>query len=187
MVRSCLLLLCLWAAIGQTQELATTDDGSELLLSSFWRLPGEPFEPLHFAIYLLRANRWSRAAHTDQGPYLTRPYLSGDGTVEGWDRGTPCFGSCMTLIPRSATEFVGLLSAPSSAGSYGLILSRNTRYLLSPGFYGLTDFTLQDLSTGRSWSPPVAPYLRAYGVADNGAVIGLAATRDGAITRPDDP
>ena len=186
MVRSCLLIVCLCTGLGRTQELATTDDGRELLLSSFWRLPGESFEPLHFAIYRSNGNRWAQVAHTDQGPYLTRPYLSGDGTVQGWDRGNPCSASCMILIPRSATEFVGL-TPPALTGTYSLILSRNTRFLLSPGFYGFTDFILQDLSTGLSWRPPAAPYLRAYGVANNGTLIGLAATRDGSITQPDIP
>ena len=59
---------------------------------------------------------------------------------------------------------------------FGLIPSRHARFLLSPGFYGLSDFALQDLTTGQNWSPPVAPYLRALGVADDGSVIGLAAT-----------
>lgn len=52
----------------------------------------------------------------------------------------------------------------------------------SPGFFGLTDFALQDLETGRTWAPPVAPYLTAMNVADDGSVIGLSAARMAGIT-----
>ncbi|MEO8596814.1 MAG: hypothetical protein ABI759_26075 [Candidatus Solibacter sp.] len=181
MARTCLLVLCLSASLCRAQELATTDDGRQVLLSTWWRLPGEGFEPLHFGIYRSAGGSWTATAHTDQGPYLTRPYLSHDGSVAAWERTLPCQGSCMLAIPRSVTEFDGL-TAPASAGNYSLTLSRNQRFMLSPGFLGVTDFQLQDLSTGLTWSPPAAPYLRAFGVADNGAVLGLAAAREVGFT-----
>ena len=186
MARKCVLLALFFAALCPAQDLATTDDGTKILLSTWWRLPGEAFEPLHFAIYRGDNAVWSRAAHTDQGPYLTRPYVSGDGTVIGWERTTPCFGSCMLAVPRSATEFVGL-TVPAEFGSYSLSLSRNKRFVLSPGFLGVTDFQLGELATGERWTPPAAPYLRVFGVANTGAVVGLAAERSGGITRAVEP
>ena len=78
MARMCVLLAFFCAGLCPAQELATTDDGSQILFSTWWRLPGEAFEPLHFAIYRGSAAGWTRTAHTDQGPFLTRPQLSGD-------------------------------------------------------------------------------------------------------------
>jgi hypothetical protein len=171
--RQGLLSICLTTPLCLAQ-LATTDDGGQVLLASQWQLSGEAFEPLHYGIYGLAENRWSQAAHANGGYSLTRPFLSGDGRIAGWDRNTPCSGSCMIFAPRSATEFQGPTATVKVPG-FGLIPSRHARFLLSPGFYGISDFALQDLTTAQIWSPPATPYLRALGVADDGSVIGLAA------------
>ena len=183
MARKCLFLLCLCAPFCRAQ-LAPTDDGRQLLLSTFWRLRGEAFEAQHFGIYRGGKDGWAPVIHTDQGPILGRPFVSGDGSIAAWDRALPCPGSCGTFaIPRVFTEFQGL-TPPPSISAYNLTLSRNGRFLLSPGFLGLVDFVLVDLSAGRQWASPAAPTLRAFGVANDGAVIGLAATRESGLSNP---
>ncbi|MEO8368617.1 MAG: hypothetical protein ABI806_05420 [Candidatus Solibacter sp.] len=182
MAGKCLLLLWLYASLCRAQ-LATTDDGSQILLTTFWRLSGEPFESGHYGIYRSAANRWTPLTHTDRGPVLTRPFLSADGSIAAWDRSLPCTGSCMLAIPRVVTEFQGV-TPPAALGTYNLTFSRNARFLVAPGFMGFQDFVLFDAATGRQWTTPEVPILRALGVANTGAVIGLAATREGSFSNP---
>ncbi|MCU1238506.1 MAG: hypothetical protein JWP63_6473 [Candidatus Solibacter sp.] len=178
MARKCLLLLFLCAPLCHAQ-LATTNDGRQLLLTTYWRLTDEPFESQHYGIYRATDSHWTPVIHTDQGPVLSRPFLSGDGSVIAWDRSLPGFGGIFgNSIPRTLTQFQGL-TAPASIGTYNLTLSRNARFVLSPGYLGLVDFILLDLSTGRQYTTPEAPTLRTFGVANDGSVIGLAATRNG--------
>ncbi|HEY9249235.1 MAG TPA: hypothetical protein VIO38_08890, partial [Rariglobus sp.] len=174
-----LLLFCFSASIACAQ-LATTDDGQELLLPTYWRLPGESYAPQHYGIYRGGRTGWNAVVQNIQGEFLSRPFLSSDGSVAAWDRSIPCTGSCMLPVPRVFTEFQGL-TLPASISAYDLRLSRNARFLLSPGFLGLSDLVLVDLSTGRRWTAPEAPTLRALSVANDGTVLGLVASREGGI------
>jgi len=182
MTSKCVLLLGLCTTLCRAQ-LATTYDGRQILLPTFWRLAGETDEPQHFGIYRNAGNRWTPVISSQDGPTLSRPFLNSDGSVVAWDRALPCTGSCLLAIPRSVTQVQGA-TLPPSIGTYNLIFSPNARFVLSPGFLGLVDFVLLDLATGSQWTPPVAPTLRALDVANDGSVIGLLATRDGTLTNP---
>ena len=97
-----LLLFFLGGSLCQAQlaaQLATTDDGVQVLLSTSWRLAGESFEAQHQGIYRGSAGSWVQVTRAAGGPGLGRPFLSGDGSVAGWDRSIPCTGSCMIAVP----------------------------------------------------------------------------------------
>jgi hypothetical protein len=60
-----LLLILLVRGQAQLFDLASTDDGRELLITSYYRLPGDPpAAPYATTIYRLRDGKWSPLAYS---------------------------------------------------------------------------------------------------------------------------
>jgi len=166
-----LLLLCVSAAFAG--NLATTQNGDELLLLTKWRVRGQSGPAGGSYVIRFREGQWRPFASEPSSVFLTSPYLSADGAVAGWSSQVACRIFC--LAEQGASIYYG---RPDGL-SYGRALSPNARLLLieKAWFFG-GGFSVTDLSTGRNY--PVEGWLPNT-VADDGTMLAFTQTND-AIT-----
>lgn len=164
-------LLLAAPAAAQIRDLATTNDGREVIFFAYSRPPGvAAIASSQAALLRYRDGAWS-VYESSAG--AGTPGVTGDGKIVSWVRSFGC-GSCMGLTPRSATEFSGLDTTRIKIPNYNTQVSRNGRYAFFPGSLGVISPAVQDLETGRTWDHPTAsvPFSPSL-IADDGTVLGL--------------
>lgn len=159
-------------------QLATDYSGNDLLFASNWKLRDGPENAGPTTIYRLRGGQWTTIARAVGN--VGQPSLSDDGALVAWERYFPCVGSCMIVLPRSASEAEGLRHE-LKINKLMVFYSPNGRFAVTPGFLSMSAWSAQDLETGSTWT--FAALSRVSSVSDNGTVIGV---HDGqaAVWRP---
>lgn len=112
-----LLLTAVPLCTAQIYDLATTSDGRDLYFASAYKLRGAAASlrpPWWARIYRFAGKAWTPAADGGDTGGLSRPFLSGDGRILGWERSFPCV-SCFFAGPPSESQFIGLDQAPSKS------------------------------------------------------------------------
>jgi uncharacterized protein (TIGR03437 family) len=171
------------------QYLSTSDDGSVVLFDSSWKL--EPAALRGSSVFESRdaGAHWRSIASPGENSDAVIPFVTGDGQTYMWQRANRCPGPCMIALPRSSAEFLNV-RGEVRISTYQSRLSHNGQFLLTPGFYGLSEYQMQDLLSGKIYSATDgAPRLTVLSApADDGTIIGFAAERVGSgITQPVDP
>ncbi len=170
----------------QLFDLATTTDGRDLYVASTYRLQGAAAtsRPSWWAsIYRVRADAWTLAADGGDTGGLGRPFLSGDGRIQGWERSFPCV-SCFFAGPPSESQFIGLDQSSIKIPRFKNVLSPNGRYLATPGYFVGIKPAVQDLITGETFEPQIAFTFGGIQVANDGTLVGIPRLNSPAVSGP---
>ncbi|HEY4363614.1 MAG TPA: hypothetical protein VGN17_21795 [Bryobacteraceae bacterium] len=149
--------MALSAVMARAQsDVVTTYDGQQAFFSSYGRLPGSTDQPLWTTVYQYSGGAWTAVAHSTDRNNVTKPFVSGDGSLVGWVTGP----RGETGPSNPTTLFVSSLSGvdPQKIKIYPLAwgLSSNGRFLATPGYaFGFTPLppAVEDLTTGQVWNP----------------------------------
>ena len=192
MNRLALVVLCSSLFVrAQSFTLASSGDGSVLHMATNLYLKGEPivFRPSLPPPTSTRIYRHSAVPEivldAPGDRYLNTPYVSGDGLTTGSFSYVPCFGSCMSSIPRDVVALKRAGKDFEYRGN-GFRVSRNGRFVFDSGFPNLDPIpTLRDLDTNKSYEfGRVLPRHSTQSLSDEGT---LLSTEPGSLAGIGDP
>jgi uncharacterized protein (TIGR03437 family) len=154
MTRAFLLFLTVLPAAGQFTGLATNDSGSQLYFSSTFQLAGSTGENTYEKIFLYDGANFRLVAQRSPADsdyyHLEAPYVSGNGSVTGYQALGDCGIACDHTLPAVTTVFYSGSLSPSTL-SYPCQLSKNAQYALcGNGPQPFAQVRLISMATGAS-------------------------------------
>ncbi len=165
----------------QIDQLATSADGGILLFRTNFRLHSDTEAGPESKIYRWQNGLFTKLAGTPTD-WAYDPFLSGDGTIYGWQGPVPCSGLCQIRPGPDKRGVVYGVSLPAGFPQSSLRVSANGRYITADSWPAQLTPKLLDAATGVVADLPIDYQARTQvrEPADDGAVLVVTTT-------PNDP